>query len=78
MVGEDGAKAFTERVRKTLASEWSPELPNIRVSAGVFATSQPMDLRIMLDCADQALYVAKRTGRDRTASFDEHHLPTAV
>jgi diguanylate cyclase (GGDEF)-like protein len=75
---EAGAKVFTERVRAVLASGRSPELPEVRVSAGVFATNHPMDLQIMLDCADQALYAAKRSGRDRTASFDERDLALPV
>jgi diguanylate cyclase (GGDEF)-like protein len=75
---EDGARVFTERVRAALASERSRELPEVRISAGVFATSHPMDLQIMLDCGDQALYAAKRSGRNRTASFEERDLALAV
>jgi diguanylate cyclase (GGDEF)-like protein len=61
-----GARAFTERVRDALAASDIEDLPRVRVSAGIVATSDPRDLPTMLQRADSALYAAKRAGRDRT------------
>ena len=72
MPGSDhaGAEAFAERVRRALAKHACPDLPDVRVSAGVTATTVPIALELMLDRVDQALYAAKRGGRDRTVGFE--------
>ena len=72
MPGSDqsGAEAFAERVRRTLAASPCPDLPDVRVSAGITATTMPIELELMLDRVDQALYTAKRGGRNRTVAFD--------
>ena len=71
MPGSDqaGAEAFVERVRRALAAS-AARRAQVRVSAGVTATTAPIELELMMDRVDQALYTAKRAGRNRTVVFD--------
>jgi diguanylate cyclase (GGDEF)-like protein len=80
MPGSDqaGAEAFAERVRQSLAASACDALPDVRVSAGITATTKPIELEVMLDRVDQALYTAKRGGRNRTVAFDAHVMPIAA
>jgi diguanylate cyclase (GGDEF)-like protein len=71
---EAGARAFAERVREALAADGGDELPKVRVSAGITATTLPMDVHVLLERADQALYAAKRGGRDRTVAFESRDM----
>ncbi|MBV9606226.1 MAG: GGDEF domain-containing protein [Solirubrobacterales bacterium] len=68
MPGNDaaGAESFIERVRAGLEASAGDDMPLVRISAGVVATSEPLDPQLMLECVDRALYAAKRGGRDRT------------
>lgn len=79
MPGSDaaGAEAFTERVRRALAAE-CPDLPVARVSAGITATVAPLDVQTMLERVDDALYAAKRGGRNRTVAYDGPELSLAA
>jgi diguanylate cyclase (GGDEF)-like protein len=72
MPGSDqaGAHAFAERVREALAAGGGDDLPEVRVSAGITATREPVEVPVLLERADRALYAAKRGGRDRTVAFD--------
>lgn len=74
---ETGAEAFVERVRAVLADP-NPDLPSIRISAGVVATTKPLDTQTMLERVDRALYAAKRGGRDRTVVLGGHDFPLAA
>jgi PleD family two-component response regulator len=50
----------------------------VRVSAGITAMAAPIELELMLDRVDQALYCAKRGGRNRTVAFDAHTVSMTV
>ena len=80
MPGSDraGAEAFAERVRHALAAHDCLSLPDMRVSAGVTATAVPIEVEMMLERVDSALYAAKREGRDRTVAFDGHEMSVPV
>ena len=80
MPGSDvaGADAFAERVRRALTTSAPSDLPEVRVSAGIIATAAPIELELMLDRVDQALYSAKRGGRNRTVAFDAHTVSMTV
>jgi diguanylate cyclase (GGDEF)-like protein len=68
--GDSGeAEAFTQRIRDALAAPGPSQLPQVRVSAGVYATTTPSDIGEIVRHADDALYEAKRTGRDRTCIY---------
>jgi diguanylate cyclase (GGDEF)-like protein len=80
MPGSDvaGAEAFVERVRAGLETSAGPDLPAVRISAGIVATSEPLDVQVMLERVDRALYAAKRGGRDQTVVFNRHDFSLAV
>jgi diguanylate cyclase (GGDEF)-like protein len=65
----EGARTFTERIRAGLATEPSPDLPPVRVSAGIVSSASPENLSTLLQRADSAMYAAKRAGRDQTMSW---------
>ncbi|HST33154.1 MAG TPA: GGDEF domain-containing protein, partial [Solirubrobacteraceae bacterium] len=65
------AEAFTQRVRRALAATDPDGTPLVRVSAGVSVCASPAAIETCLQRADSALYQAKRSGRDRTVTFDE-------
>jgi diguanylate cyclase (GGDEF)-like protein len=69
------AQALDARLRDALAAGPGPGAegpPAVRISAGI-AVGQPENdgLHAVLRCADDALYAAKRTGRDRTVIYGE-------
>jgi diguanylate cyclase (GGDEF)-like protein len=67
-----GAEALIDRVRAGLERTAGPELPAVRISAGVVATSGPLEIQDLLERVDRALYAAKRGGRDRTVVLGGH------
>ena len=61
------ADAYTQRVRLALASTHDPELPNLRVSAGVAAEIGPAHAAALLQRADGAL--SRPSGAAATARW---------
>jgi diguanylate cyclase (GGDEF)-like protein len=68
------AHSFAERVRDSLAAVHAPDLPVVRVSVGVDVGRAADDLGELQRHADEALYRAKRAGRDRTIVFERARL----
>jgi diguanylate cyclase (GGDEF)-like protein len=66
LVGSDAHQSleYAERMRTAFAVE-APSLPVATLSAGVTASTSPVELQPHLQLADAALYEAKRAGRNR-------------
>jgi diguanylate cyclase (GGDEF)-like protein len=66
LVGSDAQQSleYAERMRNAFAVE-APSLPLATLSAGVTASTSPIELQPHLQLADAALYEAKRAGRNR-------------
>jgi diguanylate cyclase (GGDEF)-like protein len=66
LVGSDAEQSleYAERMRAAFAVE-APGLPLATLSAGVTASTSPIELQPHLQLADAALYEAKRAGRNR-------------
>ncbi|UWX03948.1 GGDEF domain-containing protein [Pseudoxanthomonas sp. NC8] len=61
------AQQLAERIRMSLATmRLDPPSPPVRVTAslGVSLSKRPMPLSMLMRGADEALYTAKRAGRD--------------
>jgi diguanylate cyclase (GGDEF)-like protein len=69
-----GAMAWTARVRESLAAQplcFEGKTLRLNVSAGLAQQHEDMDSpERLIDCADQALLVAKNSGRDRIVRFE--------
>jgi diguanylate cyclase (GGDEF)-like protein len=74
IVGTDneGAVRYAEALRRACAMQVSGEgsSTNVTVSVGVTAPLRATDLAAIMRCADQALYMAKRRGRNRVVQVD--------
>jgi diguanylate cyclase (GGDEF)-like protein len=67
--GERAATACCERIRRTMADElWETIGDDVRLTCcvGIASAHAPEDLAALLRVADQRLYEAKNSGRDRT------------
>jgi diguanylate cyclase (GGDEF)-like protein len=64
---EDGAVQLADRIRAALSSRTIPAAPDLRVTAsfGVAERGSGSDTEQLVAAADEALYRAKRAGRDR-------------
>jgi diguanylate cyclase (GGDEF)-like protein len=63
-----------DRLRTAVASmkiSWDPPLPQVTISLGVFTFYQDTDLPAaeIISCADEALYLSKERGRNRTTAW---------
>jgi diguanylate cyclase (GGDEF)-like protein len=67
----ESATLLALRFRAGLAAPSQPAIP-LTLSVGIAGTdgTEPARLDDLLHCADQALYLAKRSGRDAVALFD--------
>lgn len=66
------AYRMSERIRKTLEQTNSPTGRPITISCGVASfPDHAKTAEELLECADQALYTAKRQGRNRTAIYGQ-------
>lgn len=67
-----GARVIAERIRECISSHvFSAELGPIKVTVSLGVATFPLDAnekQELVDSADQALYQAKRQGRNRTLS----------
>jgi diguanylate cyclase (GGDEF)-like protein/PAS domain S-box-containing protein len=72
-IDEDGAKSIANRIRKAIENSSAPDHLDgrgITASLGVSMLSKgAVDKEALLDEADQALYVAKESGRNRVISW---------
>ena len=72
---EDGALQLTERIRTLLAGRRIPPLPiPVTASFGITSANPTDNLDSLLRRADQALYQAKESGRNRCSIFQESAL----
>jgi diguanylate cyclase (GGDEF)-like protein len=73
--GTMGAKPLAERIRSRVAAleiVWAKQPVAVRVSIGVASLEGEADtVHRLISRADQALYAAKQTGRDRVVEYSE-------
>lgn len=68
---EQGAKVALNRFRKTIESYKFPQVGQVTVSAGYIRLDSSNVPNILLDRADQALYHAKKTGRNKVIYYHD-------
>jgi len=68
---EQGAKVALNRFRKTIESHKFPQVGQVTVSAGYVRLDTLLAPNILLDNADQALYHAKETGRNKVIYYND-------
>ncbi|MGK2936378.1 MAG: sensor domain-containing diguanylate cyclase [Solirubrobacteraceae bacterium] len=76
-VDESGARTVAERARRAIADQPFADVGRVTVSAGVAVESAPAPhgaADLLAAAADRALYVAKRTGRNRVVGADGLHI----
>jgi len=75
----NGAQVIAERIRECVSSNpFSTELGPIKVTVSAGVATFPLDAnekQELIDLADQALYQAKRQGRNRTLSASQLRAP---
>ncbi len=58
-----------ERIRLAIGRTPFPEVGPVTVSIGVCALTEALDPAGLMSCADDALYEAKRAGRNRCVAY---------
>ncbi|MDO8565183.1 MAG: GGDEF domain-containing protein [bacterium] len=68
---EQDASAKAEEIREMVEKLVFPEAPELKItiSAGVTASEKGLDLNSLIKRADQALYNAKNSGRNKVVSY---------
>jgi diguanylate cyclase (GGDEF)-like protein len=65
-----GAHVIAERIRNILSGPHADDLPTYTVSIGIAAIQgQQQDAKVLVSQADQALYAAKRMGKNRVEAI---------
>jgi len=75
---QDGARHAAERARDAIGSTPFEGAGTLTVSAGVSSNEYAGTAHELLSAADQALYGAKRTGRNATVLYSEQYAPAEV
>ncbi len=71
-----GAKELAEKIRIACNQSTSPLLSGITLSLGVSTLEGKInDTRLLIESADQALYHAKRNGKNQTVVADTSNIP---
>lgn len=64
-----------EKIRKLIDEDKSNKLKDITVSIGIsMLDAEKMNILDAIDCADEALYMAKAEGRNKVCSYDEVNI----
>src|SRR5690606_37710422 len=66
---EAAAAAAAERMRQEIAGRRFPRVGRVTVSIGTCVLSRAGSARELIRCADGALYLAKRQGRNRVCAY---------
>ena len=76
----DEAAILLERLRKEVKNTTIPKVGQITISCGIAEWSGSLhdDPEIILNRADDALYQAKRNGRDRFVTSADTYLPSPL
>jgi diguanylate cyclase (GGDEF)-like protein/PAS domain S-box-containing protein len=65
----DGGHAAADRAREAIAALRFEDAPSVTVSAGICVLAPDLEPRELMRRADEALYAAKRGGRNRTTAY---------
>ncbi len=68
---EQGARVALNRFRKIIESHKFPLVGQVSVSTGYIRLDSSNAPNILLDRADQALYQAKKTGRNKVIYYND-------
>ena len=73
---EDGASAKAGDIREAIDELEFPEVPSLKVtiSVGVAAFTEDVTLESLVKRADEALYKAKQTGRNKVVRYSEFNI----
>jgi diguanylate cyclase (GGDEF)-like protein len=79
-IGSDQAEQYAEEIRKACAAKEiliGETSERVTISIGFTVSRGDVELANMMRIADQALYTAKRRGRDRVVQADRRSLEIA-
>ncbi len=67
--GNPVAEEIGERLRAAVENKWKRPKNRVTISIGIATTNEVVDHKLLIAQADQALYQAKNTGRNRVCVF---------